>query len=492
MVKLRKILFAVFTFLYLIICPALILYSLGIVIKPEMKDIVKTGVIYVDTIPSGATVYLNGQLNREETPTVIDNLIPGTYEIQIQAPHYQTWTSRVSVSAEKATPLNNILLFPDPIINNPISQKPVQKLITVDENPFVLAAAGENTQDLLLHLWDESFRQNILPEKETTPLFLKSLFSSDPAIPQGRIVKYFSAPSSPYMIFLVEANNKFRFYWSDLIFGTTKIEDITDLFPTSPTDIQWSESDPRHLFSFEDHAINRIDLATKAIYPKILENVSAFAIFGQTIFFVTTNRSLVKTTTHTPQENIRPVSTSPIFNDLVLNHFPFSRLSAVSENTIFLLGTNGSLLSNMKPYLLFDKDVVGFQWNKKAQKLAFWTRTKVGIFDFSKNTDSGQNPLTWINDTFKEINQAQWIQENYLMIEDGSELLIANTECCGLADVRKIADIQKNSNTYYSGKIGKIFFVPKNTKLFSFINISSQHSLLKPVTKEKMEKNQAP
>lgn len=489
MVKLRKILFAVFTLLYLIICPALILYSLGIVIKPEIKDIVKTGVIYVDTTPSGATVFVNGKVSREETPTVIDNLIPGTYEIMIKAPHYKTWSTQVSVSAEKATPLNSILLLPDPILSTPISQKPVEKLITADENPFVLAVTGDNTKDLFLHLWDESFRQNLLPEKETTPFFLKSLFNNDPALAQGHIIKYFSTPSSPYMIFLVESNNKFKYYWSDLIFGATKIEDITDLFPTTPTDIQWNESDPRHLFSFENQSVSRIDLATKAIYPKILENVSAFTISGQMIFFINTSRSLVKTSTHSPQENIRLVSTSPLFNDLVYKHFPFSYLSAVSDNIIFLLGEDGSLLSNVKPYLLFDKDVLGFQWNKKAQKLAFWTATKVGVFDFSKGTDPQQDQRVWINYKFIEIKQAHWIQDNYLVVEDASDLLIANTECCGLSDVRKIADIQKNSNTYYSAKIGKIFLIPKETGLFSYINIISQHSLLKAVTKEKAEKN---
>ena len=177
MIRLRKSLFIVFTLLYIIICPSLILYSLGIVLKPGKKKMVKTGVIYIATIPNGASISVNEKLHKEESPSLIDNLIPGTYQIRIKADHYQPWETSVQVSAEKATPLENILLLPDPINPVELADIPASKMISADENPFVLVTTGDSPKDYLYHIWDESIRQNILPGRQNQTMLLRPIFN---------------------------------------------------------------------------------------------------------------------------------------------------------------------------------------------------------------------------------------------------------------------------------------------------------------------------
>ena len=481
MVRLRKILFAIFVILYLVICPSLILYSLGIVIKTGKKNMVKTGVIYIASIPSGAAITLNGKSLNEETPKLIDNLLPGTYTLGLKAENYQPWETIVSVSPEKATPLENILLLPDPLTITELSETPVDKIILVNDNPFLIVSTGSNTTDIFAYIWDEGITQNILPERPDKTPRLKPLFPSSSDQYKGKIIKMYSVSGSPYLIFAIDTGSEKKFLWTDPLFGTSKTEDITDLFPTPPESIEWSENDPRHLLSFQNNAINRIDIATKAVYPKIIDHAVKFTQFGQTIFFLSDDKTLIRTSANTGETNTRLVSVNPFFNDLVMRHFPFEKITAVSESVVLLLGKNGELICNLKPYLLAERDIKGFKWNKKPRKILLWSRNKIGLIDFTKNTDTPFE-ITWLQDKAKDITNAFWINEgSQVLFADNDQLFLADTGCCGTKDIKEILDIQKQSSIYYSERTGKLFYINKDTGRLTSTELVPQHALLHSV-----------
>ncbi len=486
MIRLRKSLFVLFTFLYLIICPSLILYSLGIVIKPGKKNMIKTGVVYIATIPSGASITVNDKPHKDETPTLIDNLMPGSYHIRIKAPGYQLWETTLSVSAEKATPLENILLIKESMKPDELSVQPVNKLLAVDENPFVIVTAAENTQDYLFHIWDESIRQNILPERKDENSLLKPLFPRQLSIPKGRILNHFAVTASPYLIFEIETDFGRKYLWTDLIFGPSKTEDITNLFPVNPQSIQWSQNDPRHLYSLQDHTINRLDMATKAIYPGIIENVENFSTYNQIIYFISSDKTLLRANTNDLEDTVQPASNSQTFNDLIIKQFPFTTMWAASEHIVFLIGKNGTLLSNLKPYLISEKNIKGFKWHKKFRKLAFWNSKQIGIMDFSKKNTDEIPTVAWINVAFKEISQVYWANEDsHLLIADDGQIYLADIQCCETQDIRKIVEIQPRSNVYFSNKTGKVFYISKETSRLSSLDIIPQHTLISAGSTEK-------
>ena len=78
----RKIIFLNFKVLPLFLLAFLILSSL-LISGCSPSDLVfgPSGSIYVDTYPSGAKVFLNGNDTGETTPCSITNLIKGSYEI---------------------------------------------------------------------------------------------------------------------------------------------------------------------------------------------------------------------------------------------------------------------------------------------------------------------------------------------------------------------------------------------------------------------------
>ena len=79
MLTLRQILFWVFALIYLLVCPVIILYSLGLIINPDTQEIDKTGIIYVSSIPTHADVYLGAKRYPEKTPTIINLAQPSAF-----------------------------------------------------------------------------------------------------------------------------------------------------------------------------------------------------------------------------------------------------------------------------------------------------------------------------------------------------------------------------------------------------------------------------
>lgn len=69
-----------------------------------------TGIISVTSIPSGAVIYLNGQLQTASNSTVND-LDPGTYDLKVSKEGFTSWEKNVKVEAEKVT-LLDVTLFP--------------------------------------------------------------------------------------------------------------------------------------------------------------------------------------------------------------------------------------------------------------------------------------------------------------------------------------------------------------------------------------------
>lgn len=113
MLLLRKILFPIFVTAYLVFCPLLIAYALGYLFRPGApQEIVKTGLIHLSSVPPGARVVVGRSRFRENTPTVIRDLLPGHYRVRVVRPGYQPWQHGVRVEAGKASSFGRILLLP--------------------------------------------------------------------------------------------------------------------------------------------------------------------------------------------------------------------------------------------------------------------------------------------------------------------------------------------------------------------------------------------
>jgi hypothetical protein len=110
--KIRAILFYASVILFFILLPIVLLYAFGYKLDISRFRFIKTGLIYAQTIPEGAKVYLNGKHLKKNTPVSIEGLLPGKYKVSLELESYYPWFQMVSVESGKTATLDNIILFP--------------------------------------------------------------------------------------------------------------------------------------------------------------------------------------------------------------------------------------------------------------------------------------------------------------------------------------------------------------------------------------------
>ncbi len=255
---LRKIVFYVFLGIYFIICPMLILRLLGFAFDPAAKHWVKTGIIYASSNPPDASVYLNGRLAPEKTPTVIRDLTPGDYTVRMQLNGYAPWENTVPVVDKKATSIENILLIPAQWDAKIIQPMPVTNVIGIPGGNCLLAINNDSVNNiLLLHLNDQEEPDHLFPPE--------SIYR------EGRLVNYFTVPQSPFIVMQIDLTDKHKYLWIDTRDKLAHIEDISDLITSPPQRLYWEPNDDKNLYTFYPGGVNRINIKAKAIYPNIDE-----------------------------------------------------------------------------------------------------------------------------------------------------------------------------------------------------------------------------
>jgi hypothetical protein len=109
-VILRKLSFWLLFFLFFIFAPTLVYYSLGYKFDWQNKKFIKTGIIYIKSRPSGATIFLNKKILRETTPCAIRNILPGKYNLLIKKEDFYTYQIEIEVEPNLVREIEAILL----------------------------------------------------------------------------------------------------------------------------------------------------------------------------------------------------------------------------------------------------------------------------------------------------------------------------------------------------------------------------------------------
>ena len=74
----------------------------------------KTGIIFINSKPSGASIYINDILYNDLTPAQIENLNPGAYRVRVKREGFYPWEEELVVRPNMVTKADSIILFPAP------------------------------------------------------------------------------------------------------------------------------------------------------------------------------------------------------------------------------------------------------------------------------------------------------------------------------------------------------------------------------------------
>lgn len=113
--KTRFIILLFCVFLFFLITPYIIFYSLGYRIDFEKRKIVATGGLYIKALPLGTNIIVDSKIHNKtgifSNAVFVQNLIPKTHHILITKDGYYDYQKNLKVKENEVTKLESIILF---------------------------------------------------------------------------------------------------------------------------------------------------------------------------------------------------------------------------------------------------------------------------------------------------------------------------------------------------------------------------------------------
>jgi hypothetical protein len=127
---------------------SVVLYAQGWRMGFQPFALGRIGAVYVRTFPANAQITLNNKMKERnlglfEKGTLLNDLLPGEYELEAKAPGFQPLTLPVAVSSSMVTSLKNVVLVPDsPIVTTSTA---VQNIFLAGTTLLTETASGTQT-----------------------------------------------------------------------------------------------------------------------------------------------------------------------------------------------------------------------------------------------------------------------------------------------------------------------------------------------------------
>lgn len=162
--------------LFAVIGTVIILLAQGYTLNPKGKTLEKTGIISIEAIPEGASVYLDDELHGT-TDTAIRNLPPGDYHLKLTKEHFYPWERTLHVETSAVTEVI-ATLYPSTPELKPLTFEGVNRLIASDDDTLLVYGKNQGLKpgvymvdlsgSLLGLVFDQSYSPKLLIEDTET------------------------------------------------------------------------------------------------------------------------------------------------------------------------------------------------------------------------------------------------------------------------------------------------------------------------------------
>ena len=112
----------------------LVFSAYGFDVDRETGEVIQNGLVYVDSAPDNAQIFLNGQLHNDQTNTRL-SLPEGDYKLEVKKDGYRTWTKDFKLNGGSVERITYPLLVPNEISRNQYEFYGTKKPIVSTQSP---------------------------------------------------------------------------------------------------------------------------------------------------------------------------------------------------------------------------------------------------------------------------------------------------------------------------------------------------------------------
>ncbi|HVS78820.1 MAG TPA: PEGA domain-containing protein [Candidatus Saccharimonadales bacterium] len=261
----------------------------GYGINTKTGQIVQNGLLFLDSNPTGAEVYLNGQ-DRHTTTSARLILPGGTYTLTLKKSGYRDWSNSFTLNGSSVARYVYPFLFP---------VKPlVTKLQTYDSAPK-LVTQSPSQRWLLVENNKASSLVPTFDEYDTTTLDDASPAVQQISMPSGLLTDYSASSKLKVVEWSTDNNNvlikhTYGKHTEFVVFNRAKPDqsfNVNKMFDTTPTLVNLFNKKTSQLYIYQsDGSLQLGDTSTKKLAAPILKNVLAYKPYGtDLITYVTDN-----------------------------------------------------------------------------------------------------------------------------------------------------------------------------------------------------------
>ncbi|HET9721436.1 MAG TPA: PEGA domain-containing protein [Candidatus Saccharimonadales bacterium] len=252
----------------------------GYGINTKTGQIVQNGLLFTDSHPGGATIYLNGKDKNANTPSRL--ILPaGKYTLTLKRAGYRDWSRQFTLSEQSVARYVYPFLFPQkPVITDLKSYATTPPLVT--ETP--------NQHWLLVQSSDSAAKAPIFDQFDTTTLDDKTPVVTPVSLPEGVLTDYSSSSVLTAVEWSTDNNNLLLKHTSAngsefVVFNRAHPDqsfNVNQLFNTDPTEVNFynKKADQLYLFNQADGSLRLGDISAKQLAQPILSNALAYKPYG--------------------------------------------------------------------------------------------------------------------------------------------------------------------------------------------------------------------
>lgn len=352
--NIRRIIYSIFILAFFIISPIIVLYTNGYRYNFQKGKIEQVGVLFLNSTPTDATLFLNDQPLAKTRPLRLNDLHPNYYTVKAEKDGYISWQKNLEVKSRESTLAYDIVLF-----------KKASPILLEKNNTNTFSLSPKNNY-LVLERNNEIWLNDLKNEKNTKIATLSST-PLDPQLAWSSDEKYilFSDLKKQASPIIIEAS------------APTNIFNTNNITPGNFSNLSWSTSND--LLGLSNNTLFQIDF-TKQTATAITTDVKTFTVNDDGLYLAKNTDTETVIYRHSNINLFKPleeIAKLPLEN-YTIGEYKNSFLTLQdSKNEIYLID-----LSNIKqPLLRLSGTSAHWGLGDKNNFLYYYDRSELWIFD---------------------------------------------------------------------------------------------------------------
>ncbi len=452
MATFRKVVFYLLAALYLTGCPLLILYALGYLFQPGAEhQVVKTGLLYVATLPPGASVTVGTIPCADRTPTMIRDLLPDEYVVTVTLDGYRPWSRVATIEAGKSTAFEKVLLLPDTWTPRELTTEAYEALWSIPGSPWLLLRKGPHLEEYLV--FD--------PERLVSwPLVSAETPLHDATVRSIRMVE-----DNPRLVIALQARDGRHVVWLEPREQEPLVEDLTNLVGDAADQMLWDAEARRYLLTLQHGQLSRVDTETGTAASQSLGTLRGCGLFRNTLYALREDGVVLRREISGGREELL-LNDPEIARSLFRGRGLF-QIQVLSNTLLVFIGERGELLTNRLPYRFVERGVRGTAFDAPRERLLIWQKGRIGVLDFARAPDDPKifergPTLTWVYQHGRDLQQAFWVADgSHILFRDRQDLFLLDVDTLGLPPPQHLFEVRGAGGMVYAERSGTIYYLDR-------------------------------